>query len=134
MPYLKINYDNTTKPTFEALDLPEDSWAWLDACYNAINCTTLATAPTVFEHIVLVIDDEGKLWDGWEDRINKIASILYGTTWDSIVGDAILARVDGENLVPLTSVDIYCLERYFRFNPTATKRLDEILEQLSNTP
>lgn len=105
MPYLKINQDDT-KPTFEELDLPEESRAWLDACHNALGCSTIQTAPTVFRGIVLVIDDEGKLWDGWENRINKVATILYGSDWDTIVGDAILARIDGEDLVPLTSADI----------------------------
>lgn len=112
MPYLKINYDDA-KPTFEELDLPEESSAWLYACYTALGCSTIETAPTVLRGIVLVIDDEGKLWDGWQNRINKVASILYGSYWDSIVGDAILARVDGENLVPLSFDDIDLLRRQF---------------------
>lgn len=112
MPYLKINYDDA-KPTFEELDLPEESRSWLDACYNALGCSTIQTAPTVLHGIVLVIDEEGKLWDGWQNRINKVASILYGSDWDPIVGDAILARVDGENLVPLTSADADRLRRHF---------------------
>lgn len=112
MPYLKINHDDA-KPTFEELDLPEESRAWLDACYNSLGCSTIQTAPTVLQGIVLVIDEEGKLWDGWQNRINKVASILYGSDWDPIVGDAILARVDGENLVPLTSADADRLRRHF---------------------
>lgn len=116
MPYLKINHDDA-KPTFEELDLPEEPRAWLDACYNALGCSTIQTAPSVLRGIVLVIDEEGKLWDGWQNRINKVASILYGSDWDPIVGDAILARVDGEslvpNLVPLTSVDVDRLRRHF---------------------
>ena len=43
----------------------------------------------------------------------KVASILYGSDFDFIVGDAILARVDGENLAPLTSDDVDRLKRYF---------------------
>lgn len=112
MPYLKINHDDS-KPTFEELELPEGSRAWLDACYTALGCSIIQTAPTVFRGIVLVIDEEGKLWDGWQNRINKVASILYGSDWDPIVGDAILARVDGERLVPLSSADIYRLRQHF---------------------
>ena len=112
MPYLKINHDNA-KPTFEELDLPDEPRAWLDACYNAIGCSTIETAPTVIRGFVLVIDEEGKLFDGWQCRINKVASVLYGSDWDLIVGDAILARVDGENLAPLTSGDVDRLKRYF---------------------
>lgn len=114
MPYLKINHDDS-KPTFEEVELPEDPSAWLYACYDALGCSTIETAPTVLRGIVLVIDEEGKLWDGWQNRINKVASILYRSDWDPIVGDAILARVDGENLVPLTASDVDLLRRHFPF-------------------
>ena len=110
MPYLKINHVDAI---FTELYLPDEPRAWLDACYNALGCSTIQTAPTVLRGIVLVIDEEGKLWDGWQNRINKVASILYGSDWDPIVGDAILARVDGENLVPLTSDDVDRVRRYF---------------------
>ena len=114
MPYLKINHDDV-KPTFEKLDLPDDPRAWLAACYNALGCSTIETVPTVIRGLVLVIDDEGKLWDGWQNRINKVASILYGSDWDSIVGDAIIARVVGDNLAPLNSCDVDRLRRYFPY-------------------
>lgn len=112
MPYLKINHDDA-KPTFEEIDLPEDPRAWLEACYAAISCSTIETAPTVFREVVLVIDEECKLWDGWQNRINKVASILHASTCDPIVGDAILAKVDGENLVPLEPCVISMLRHYF---------------------
>ena len=112
MPYLKINHDDV-KPTFEKLDLPDDPRAWLTACYNALGCSTIEIVPTVIRGLVLVIDDEGKLWDGWQNRINKVASILYGSDWDKIVGDAILARDAGDKLAPLTSYDVDRLRRYF---------------------
>lgn len=115
MPYLKINYDDA-KQTFEELYLPCEPRAWLDACHNAIGCSIIETTSTVIPHVVLVLDEEGKLWDGWRLRINKFATYLGGKVLDPIVGDAILARVDGENLVPLTSYDVdlvYRLKRYF---------------------
>lgn len=114
MPYLKINQDDAKLP-FEELDLPDEPRAWLDACHNALGCSTIETAPTVFRGIVLVIDGEGKLWDGWQNRINKVASTLYGTARGLIVGDAILARVDGENLVPLTPDDVERLRIYWPY-------------------
>lgn len=112
MPYLKINYDDT-KPTFEKIYLPSDWRAWLDACYKALRCRTIETTSTVVRGLVLVIDDEGKLRDGWENRINKVASVLYGSDCDPIVGDAILARVNDEGLVPLTSDDVDRLRQCF---------------------
>ena len=112
MPYLKINQDDA-KPPFEELFLPEEPRAWLDACYNALGCSNIETVPTVLRGIVLVVDEEAKLWDGWQNRINKVASILYGSDWDPIAGDAILARVAGENLVPLTPDDADRVRRHF---------------------
>ena len=112
MPYLKINHDDA-KPALETLDLPDEPRAWLAACYNALGCSTIQAVPTVIRGLVLVIDDEGKLWDGWWNRINKVASILYGSDWDQIVGDAILAREAGDKLAPLTSVDVDRLRRCF---------------------
>ena len=112
MSYLKINYDDT-KPTFEKIYLPSQPRAWLDACYNAIGCSTIETTSTVIRDLVLVIDEEGKLLDGWQYRINKVATYLCGKVLDPIVGDAILARVDGENLVPLTSGDVDRLRQIF---------------------
>lgn len=112
MPYLKINQDNS-KPMFEELALPDEPRAWLDACHNVLGCRVIETAPTILRGVVLVIDEEAKLFDGWHFRINKVASILYGSDFDLIVGDAILVRVDGENFAPLTSDDIDRLKRYF---------------------
>lgn len=105
MPYLKINYDDS-KPTFEELNLPDSPIAWLHACYNALGCRSIETTSTVLRDIVLVIDEEGKLFDGWENRINKVASLFHGSVWDFIAGDAILARVSGCDLVPLTFDDL----------------------------
>ena len=112
MPYLKINQDDS-KPPFEELVLPDEPRAWLDACHNALGCSTIETSPTVLRGVVLVIDGEGKLWDGWQIRINKVASILYGSALNPIVGDAILVRVAGENLVPLTPDDADRVRRHF---------------------
>ena len=115
MPYLKINYDYK-KPMLEKIYLPSDPRAWLDACYKALSCSIIETTSTVIPDVVLVLDEEGKLCDGWQHRINRVATYLGGKVLDPIVGDAILARVDGDNLVPLTFSDIdlvYRLKRFF---------------------
>ena len=114
MPYLKINHDDS-KPPFEELFLPDEPRAWLDACHNVLGCSTIETVPTVLRGIVLVVDGEAKLLDGWHIRINKIASTLYGPARDLIVGDAILSRVAGDKLVPLTSDDVDRLRYYWRY-------------------
>lgn len=107
MPYLKINHD-FRKPTLESIDLPVDLDAWLYGCYTALDCTTIEVIPTILKGIVLVIDEEGKLADDWRSHINRFATYLYGSI-DVIVGDALLARIRGEDLVPLTSTDIDCI-------------------------
>lgn len=112
MCYLKINEDDSL-PLFEELYLPNEPSAFLNACYDAIGCKTIQAVPTVLRGIFLLVDEEGKLRDGWHNRINKVASILYGSNWDLIVGNAILVRVKGENFVPLISDDLDRLYRHF---------------------
>lgn len=115
MPYLKINYDDT-KPMYEKIYLPSEPRAWLDACYKALRCSTIETTSAVFPDVVLVFDEEGKLRDGWQHRINRIASFLGSKVLDPIVGDAILARLYGDKLVPLTTRDVelvYGLRLYY---------------------
>lgn len=105
MPYVKINYD-VDRPPFEWVYLPEDIDAWLDACYASIGCKSIQVVNTVVRGYVLVIDEEGKCCDDWFARINPVATLLYGCLSDPIVGDAILAKIAGENLLPLTREDI----------------------------
>ena len=101
MEYIKINYDET-KPLYEVVDLPKDTEGFLEACYRHLHCGCIEVVPTVLKGIYLIIDESGKLKDGWQSRINKEASRLYGSWWDKIVGDAILAKVRRSDLVPLT--------------------------------
>ena len=112
MSYLKINYDDA-KPIFERVQLSENSVQWLDDVYNLIHCQSVEVVPTVIRGIYLIIDDEGKLYDDWCNRINTLATILYGSRSDVIVGDAILARRSGGDLLPLTDSDIDLITRYF---------------------
>lgn len=105
MPYLKINYDKS-KPTFEVIDLPEESKGFLEACYKSIGCECIEVVPSRFMGLYLIIDESGKLKDGWSDRINPVASKLFGVWCDNIVGDAILAKASGSDLVPLNPSDV----------------------------
>ena len=114
MPYLKINHD-CAKPTFEELELPEKSQDWLLACYDAIDCQSIEIVRTVVSPLVLVVDEQSKLYDNWEYRINQVASLLYGSRQDFIVGDAILARCEGPDLFPLNDSDIQRLKRFFPY-------------------
>lgn len=105
MPYLKINYDESKNP-LEEIDLPEDTEGFLEACYSHLHCGCIEVVPTVMRGYYLIIDECGKLKDGWHNRVNTIASELYGSWWDTIAGDAILARVRIADLVPLTDEEV----------------------------
>lgn len=112
MSYLKVNHDDA-KPIFERVQLSVDSVQWLDDVYTLICCQSVEVVPTVLRGIYLIIDEEGKLYDDWSSRINTVATILYGSRSDVIVGDAILARMSGGDLLPLTDSDIDRITRYF---------------------
>lgn len=116
MPWVQIHHDDALPP-LEIIDLPEESTAWLHAVYRAIDCECIEVASTLIPDLVLVLDESGKLWDGWEGRINKIASILYGSPIDPIVGDVILCRRSGADLVPITDQDLDRLCRCLRLDP-----------------
>lgn len=105
MPWIQIHHDDSL-PSLEVIDLPEQSSAWLRAVYRSIDCDCIEVASTVVPDLVLVLDESGKLRDGWERRINKIASILYGSPFDPIVGDVILCRRSGADLIPITDQDL----------------------------
>ena len=105
MPYLKINYDDT-KPLLEEIDLPKETEGFLESCYKAIGCDCIEVVPSRFTGLYLIIDENGKLKDGWSDRINTVASKLFGVWWDNIVGDAILAKASVSDLVPLNPLDV----------------------------
>lgn len=105
MPYLKINHDDTKLP-LEEIELPKDTEGFLEACYKAIGCYCIEVVPSRFMGLYLIIDESGKMKDGWCDRINSAASKLFGVWWDNIVGDAILAKASGSDLVPLNPSDV----------------------------
>lgn len=113
MSYLKIYFDEAKYPYFELVDLPEESLAWLKSVYDQLNCDMIETVPTLFRDLILVVDETGKCYDNWEARINWIASKIYGSNYDVIVGDALLCRRYGSYIVGLTDTDINMIERIF---------------------
>lgn len=115
MPYLKINHDDSKLP-LEEIELPKDTEGFLEACYKAIGCDCIEVVPTVVRGFYLIIDESGKMKDGWKNRVNILATKLYGSFWDEIVGDAILSRIDHAELVPLTANDIEWIKDNLHLN------------------
>lgn len=113
MPYLKISHDCTKSP-FELVSIPDESYEWLHTVYELIGCDCIEIANTMIGDLVLVLDESGKCFDDWEFRVNIIATQLYGHPYDPIVGDVILARREGPDLIPLTDKDIERIERLFK--------------------
>lgn len=100
MAFLKIYYDNR-QPTL--VDIPTEPHAFLEACYREIECDCIEVASTRFDGIVLILDESGKLKEGWRDRVNLKATMLYaGGDTDAIVGDVLVGRVINEDIVGLT--------------------------------
>lgn len=101
MSYISIPYDHLS---FYCVDLAPESSKFLDACYEVCQCSSIEVAPTRFPGIVMIIDEEGKCKDGWNKKINPFASHLYPYQ-DVIVGNVLLASVNGEDLCPLSDVE-----------------------------
>jgi hypothetical protein len=113
MPFLKILYDDSVFPPIQPIDIPDEDF--LACCYKHLDCSCIETAPTVLRGIVLVVDESGKCKEGWESKVNPIATVLYGSPVDCIVGNAILCRVSDYDLVPLTDEDCRIIDRHFPF-------------------
>ena len=104
MKVIKIPYDDTVECTVHDIqDRIDDSIAAsgrvLDAIKDLIDIewaeivlTVISTKRTNLRDFVLIVDEVGKLKDGWEQRINVRASQFYlGTLHgDPIVGDVVL--------------------------------------------
>lgn len=107
--YIKIHHDEAIYPPFELIELPDsNSRDFLQACYRAIDCDCIEVVQTVIRGLIMIVDESGKLKDGWQAKHNIVATTLYGRYGlvDPIVGDVILARVQNDEIVPLTSSDI----------------------------
>ena len=79
---------------------------FLDALYRELNCDSIEIVHAQgFRSFLpgrpaIIIDECGKLKDGWEDRINCLCTLMYAPGVDCIVGDALLGMQLGPELVP----------------------------------
>ena len=79
---------------------------FLDALYRELNCNSIEIVHAQgFRSFLpgrpaIIIDECGKLKDGWEDRINCLCTLMYAPGVDCIVGDALLGMQLGPELVP----------------------------------
>lgn len=103
MSYLMINHDDS-KRVFKKIIFSGDPRDYFFS-YEIV--------PTVLRDIVLIVDEQGKFLEGWEGRFNKVATILCSLRNYIIIGDAILARVEGDSIVPLTMRDTERLYYHF---------------------
>ncbi len=112
MAYIKINCDDS-KPPCELVEIPCDISEWLKTVHRLIGAHTIDIIHTQIPNLVLVIDDCGKLRDNWSDRVNTIATKLYGYHIDPVVGDCILARQYFDNIRDLLPSDIERIGSFF---------------------
>lgn len=98
--WLKISHTGELR----YVELPDSrsDGAFLAAVHREIDCDMIEFVHLRFfhEHLCLMIDECGKLKDGWQERVNNVASLMYASGYDCIVGDGLLGRFqrldDGE--------------------------------------
>lgn len=109
--WLKISHSGELK----YVDLPDSrsDGAFLDAVYRELDVAWIEFVHVRFfgEDLCLMIDECGKLKDGWQVRVNTCASLMYAPGVDFIVGDALLGRYqrldDGEIYVVPCEPEFY---------------------------
>ena len=98
--WLKISYTGEMR----YVDLPDSrsDGAFLNAALRELDVDWIEFVYVRFfgTDLCLLIDECGKLKDGWEDRVNNPGSLMYAPGVDCIVGDLLLGRYqrldDGE--------------------------------------
>lgn len=69
----------------------------LDELYELLDCTTIEYVPV--GPYGIVIDEEGKLKENWQDRINIVATMAFHrelTPGDALVGPVLVLARPGE--------------------------------------
>lgn len=112
MQYLKIRHDRAKAPRYELTTLPADIGEWLKACYKEIDCDCIETASTILLPYVLILDESGKCKPDWKKKLNTPASILYGNPFDDIVGDVLVGKIAGEDIIGIDEHDLQRLLKY----------------------
>lgn len=80
----------------------------LNTYYQLIDCSTIDIVRVPFHpDIAIIVDDEGALKDDSKPNFWRGSEVIYGT--------AILAGVDGENLIDLNERQINYMLAYFKF-------------------
>ena len=131
--WLKISY----KGEMRYVDLPDSrsDGLFLDAVLREIGCDWIEFVHVRFlgKELCFMIDELGKLKDGWEDRVNHCGSLMYAPGVDCIVGDLLLGRYqrldDGEIYV------VPCEEDYYKdFVCMMTRNFSDLsfVEDLAN--
>lgn len=123
--WLKICQDGTMKYVDMPSSKEEPSYPFLDALYKELDCFSIEIVrvtcfdfmfPKGFE-LIIIIDECGKLKEDWELRINSLCTLGYAPGVDCIVGDAVLGRRIGPDVVPLSQKEydhfVQCIEEIF---------------------
>lgn len=109
--WLKISHTGELR----YVELPDSrsDGAFLTAVHREIDCDLIEFVHVRFfgEDLCLMIDECGKLKEGWQERVNYPASLMYAPGVDCIVGDALLGRYcrhdDGEIYVVPCELEFY---------------------------
>lgn len=88
-------------------DIYEGEYGYdLDQIDNMLQSDLFENVFSVLPGVVFLVDESGKIKDPPKEH-NELASRLYGgyRFGDNIVGPALFFRLEGPNLVPLSSAD-----------------------------
>lgn len=113
--YLILKADQRGKP--ELIE-SEEQTITLKELYNAIGCDCIeivrVSNPIDGSMLCMVIDESGKIKN---KRINLRASLLYGSVYDYIAGDALICQEamteEGPDLVKMEKLDALELNHIF---------------------
>ena len=117
--WLKITHTNE----LYYVELPDSHGnTFLDAAHRELECGWIEFVYCRFQNLTLclLIDECGKLKDGWTNRINNVATLLYAPGIDCIIGNALLGKIVGEDVVPLSA------DEYRRFIQFITSVLSDV--------
>lgn len=114
--YLLLKADDRGKPKMVLSDRKDFT---IDELYIAIGCDCIEIVrvrnPIDGSVLCMVVDESGKLK---RKRINLRASLLYGSVYDYIAGDALICQEamteDGPDLVKMSQQDAEELEQVLR--------------------
>lgn len=81
-----------TDDTVSKIELPGEA-PDLSLLYDLIGCNLVESAPTMWENIILLVEESGWLYD--DPKVNMIASFIYsGFPASAIAGKAVLCKLN----------------------------------------